>query len=142
MVAAADEDIVAILASLALFSDLSRAQLQAVTHRMDEEWFAEGQRIVRQGFSGTGFYLILDGEAVVHIDGAERARLARGDFFGEISILLDEPPVGDVIATRPLHCLVLPRAELSEWLVATPEVAFRMLQAEARRVRAADRWRG
>ena len=138
---ATDEDIVDILASLSLFSDLSRPELEAVTHTMEEEWFAEGQRIVRQGLSGTGFYLVLDGEATVRIDGEERARLARGDFFGEISILLDEPPVGDVVAARPLHCLMLPRAELSAWLVSMPSVAFRMLQAEARRVRAASRWR-
>lgn len=138
---AAGEDVIDILASLALFSDLSRAQLDTVVHTMDEEWFPEGQRILRQGFSGTGFYVILDGEAVVSIDGQDRVRLARGDFFGEISILLDEPPVADVIALRPLHCLVLPRTELSDWLTAMPSVAVRMLQAEARRLRAANRWR-
>jgi cGMP-dependent protein kinase len=138
---AATEDIIDILASLALFSDLSRAQLDTVMHTMDEEWFAEGQRILRQGFSGTGFYVILDGEAIVRIDGQERARLSRGDFFGEISILLDEPPVADVIALRSLHCLVLPRAELNDWLTAMPSVAVRMLQAEARRVRTANQWR-
>jgi CRP/FNR family cyclic AMP-dependent transcriptional regulator len=138
---AAGEDVIDILASLALFSDLSRAQLDTVVHTMDEEWFTEGQRILRQGFSGTGFYVILDGEAVVSIDGQDRVRLSRGDFIGEISILLDEPPVADVIALRPLHCLVLPRTELSDWLTAMPSVAVRMLQAEARRLRAANRWR-
>lgn len=138
---AAGEDVIDILASLALFSDLSRAQLDTVVHTMDEEWFPEGQRILRQGFSGTGFYVILDGEAVVSIDGQDRVRLSRGDFFGEISILLDEPPVADVIALRPLHCLVLPRTELSDWLTAMPSVAVRMLQAEARRLRATNRWR-
>ena len=138
---AAGEDVIDILASLALFSDLSRAQLDTVVHTMDEEWFGEGQRILRQGFSGTGFYVILDGEAMVSIDGQDRVRLSRGDFFGEISILLDEPPVADVVALRPLHCLVLPRAELSDWLTAMPIVAVRMLQAEARRLRAANRWR-
>ena len=140
-VAVTDQDVVDILASLSLFSDLSRAQLQAVAHTMDEEWFPAGQRVVRQGFSGTGFYLILDGEAVVQVDGQDRATLARGDFFGEISILLDEPPVADVIAARPLHCLVLPRAQLADWLLSMPSVAFRMLQAEARRVRSAGRGR-
>ncbi|HSJ44820.1 MAG TPA: cyclic nucleotide-binding domain-containing protein [Euzebyales bacterium] len=138
---AAGEDVIDILASLALFSDLSRAQLDTVVHTMDEEWFPEGQRILRQGFSGTGFYVILDGEAVVSIDGQDRVRLARGDFFGEISILLAEPPAADVIALRPLHCLVLSRTELSDWLTAMPSVAVRMLQAEARRLRAANRWR-
>jgi CRP-like cAMP-binding protein len=72
-VAATDKEIVDILASLSLFSDLSRPQLEAVTHTMEEEWFAEGQRIVRQGLSGTGFYLILDGEATVRRNGKKVA---------------------------------------------------------------------
>lgn len=135
------DDIADVLASLTLFSDLSRAQLDTVVHTMDEEWFAEGQRILRQGFGGTGLYVILDGDAVVRIDGDDRAHLSRGDFFGEISILLDEPPVADVVALGPLHCLVLPRDELRDWLLGLPTVAFRMLQAEARRLRSADQWR-
>ncbi len=108
---------------------------------MDEEWFSEGQRILRQGFSGTSFYLIIEGEATVKIDGEERARLGRGDFFGEISILLDEPPTADVIALSPLHCLTVGQAELRSWLMSTPEVGYRMLQTELRRLRTANRWR-
>jgi CRP-like cAMP-binding protein len=34
--------------------------------------------------------VILDGEAAVVVDGTERARLGRGEFFGEISIILGE----------------------------------------------------
>jgi CRP-like cAMP-binding protein len=128
-------DIIDTLASFALFSDLSGPQLDTVIHSMDEQWFSEGQRILRQGFTGTGFYVILDGDATVRIDGQDRARLQRGDFFGEISILLDEPPTGDVVAIRALHCLVLPRTDLHAWLQEWPTVAFRMLQAEARRLR-------
>jgi CRP/FNR family cyclic AMP-dependent transcriptional regulator len=128
-------DIIDTLASFALFSDLSRPQLDSVIHSMDEQWFSEGQRILRQGFTGTGFYVILDGDATVRIDGQDRARLQRGDFFGEISILLDEPPTGDVVVLRALHCLVLPRTDLHTWLQEWPTVAFRMLQAEARRLR-------
>lgn len=135
------DDIADVLASLTLFADLSRAQLDTVLHTMDEEWFPEGQRILRQGFSGTGLYVILDGDAAVRIDGEDRAHLSRGDFFGEISILLGEPPVADVVALGPLHCLVLPRADLRDWLLGLPAVAFRMLQTEARRLRSAGQWR-
>jgi CRP-like cAMP-binding protein len=126
------------LASFALFADLSRPQLETVIHALDEHWYSEGQRILRQGFSGTGFYVIVDGEAAVRIDGGDRARLSRGDFFGEISILLDEPPVADIVALGPLRCLVLARTDLYEWLRDLPTVAFRMLQAEARRLRTAN----
>ncbi len=135
------DEIVNSLAGFALFADLSRPDLEAVAHTFDEEWFNQGQRILRQGFTGTGFYVILEGEAGVHIDGTQRARLSRGDFFGEISILLDEPPTADVLALTPLRCLVLPRSELAPWLTSQPSVAFRMLQAELRRLRNANRWR-
>lgn len=135
------EEIVEILSSFALFADLGRADLQAVSHTFEEESFSEGQRVLRQGFSGTGFYLILQGEAAVVIDGHERTRLARGDFFGEISILLGEPPNADVTALTPLICIVLPGNQLTEWLAAKPMVTLRMLQAEVRRLRATSRWR-
>ncbi|MDR7549459.1 MAG: cyclic nucleotide-binding domain-containing protein [Armatimonadota bacterium] len=135
------DDIVEIMAGLALFADLTRPQLQAVAHTFEEEWFEEGQRILRQGFSGSNFYVILDGEAAVRIDGETRATLGRGDFFGEVSVLLGEPPTADVVALRPLRCIALAGPEIEHFLVSYPRVMFRMLQAQARRLRNANRWR-
>jgi CRP/FNR family cyclic AMP-dependent transcriptional regulator len=74
------------------------------------------------------------------IDGTERARLSRGDFFGEMSILTDEPPTADVVATSLLRCLIIPDNELKEFLLRQPSVMYRMLQIEARRLRAANVW--
>ena len=135
------DEIVEALASFSIFSDLNQADLQSVAHTFDEESFPEGQRILRQGFGGTGFYVILQGEAGITIDGTERSHLGRGDFFGEISILLDEPPTADVTAVSPMRCLVLPRDQLAQWLASKPMVTLRMLQAEVRRLRAASQWR-
>ena len=80
-------EIVESLAQLALFADLTRPQLEGLTHSFEEEVFAQGQRVLRQGLSGSAFYIIVEGQAAVVIDGTERARLARGEFFGEISAL-------------------------------------------------------
>ena len=135
-------DVLESLAQLTLFADLSRPQLESVVHTFDEEVFAEGQRVLRRGLSGSGFYVILEGEASVRINGSERSRLARGDFFGEISALTGEPPSADVIATSLLRCLVVPAPQLTEFLLERPRVMLRMLQAEARRVRSANEWRG
>jgi CRP-like cAMP-binding protein len=135
------DEIVDVLAGMALFADLSRPKLEAVSHTFEEEWFPDGQRILRQGFAGTGFYVVLDGEAAVVIDGEERARLGRGDFFGEISVLLGEPPAADVVAAGPLRCLHLPGPELEAFLTSHPNVTFRMLQAEARRLHTTLGWR-
>jgi CRP-like cAMP-binding protein len=58
-----------------------------------------------------------------------------------VSILLGESPIADVVAMRPLRCLVLAGNRTEEFLIAHPRVMFRMLQAQARRLRAANRWR-
>src|SRR5947207_7396754 len=105
----ADQDaIVDAIGSFAIFADLSTPQLAMVAHQFEEAYFGEGQRILRQGLTGSGLFIILDGECSVQVDGQERARLARGDYFGEISILLGESPVADIVALRPVRCLVLP----------------------------------
>jgi CRP-like cAMP-binding protein len=130
------------LARLSLFADVAHPQLEALAHSFGEEVFAEGQRVIRQDVTGSGFYVILDGDAKIVIDGQERARLSRGDFFGEISILTDEAPTADVIATSLLRCLIIPDNELKAFLVKQPSVMYRMLQIEARRLRAANVWNG
>jgi CRP-like cAMP-binding protein len=135
------DDIVDALAGLSLFADLGRPQLAAVAHTFTEESFPTGQRILRQGFAGSGFYVILDGEVAVRIDGEDRARLGKGDFFGEMSLLLGEPPVADVVATSSLRVLHLGGPDLKAFLESYPPVMYRMLQSVARRLRNANRWR-
>ena len=129
------------LARLSLFADLTHPQVEALAHTFSEEVFSEGQRVIRQNMAGGGFYVILEGEARVVIDGTDRARLTRGDFFGEVSILTDSLPTADVIATTMLRCLTIPNNELKSFMVRQPSVMYRMLQIEARRLRAANVWR-
>ena len=129
------------LADLALFADLSWPELDAVAHTFDEEAFGAGGRVLRQGLSGSGLYIVLEGVASVHVDGTERGRLGRGDFFGEISVLLGEPPSADVRADTLLRCLVVPGPMFEQFLLEHPRVMLRMLRAEARRLREVDRWR-
>ena len=133
------QEILDALAGLALFSDLERPQLQAVADTMSEEAFPAGQRILRQGFSGAGFFVILDGEVTVRVDDGDVARLGKGDFFGEISLLLGEPPVADIVATGTVQVLQLAGPDLRAFLLAYPTVMYRMLQAVSRRLDRANR---
>jgi CRP-like cAMP-binding protein len=128
------------LAQLALFADLRWPELEAVAHSFEEDVFGEGQRVLRQGLSGGAFYIVLDGEATVLVDGSERAHIGRGEFFGEISALTGDLPTADVRAETLLRCLVIPGSELESFLLAHPQVMLRMLQAEARRLRDSNRW--
>lgn len=133
------DELVDTLAGMTLFADVGRVRLEEVAHTFVEDSFPAGQRVLRQGFSGTGFYVILDGQVAVRIDGTDRATLGKGDFFGEMSLLLGEPPVADVVALGPLRVLQLGGPDLEAFLKRHPEVMFRMLQSVARRLRTANR---
>lgn len=136
-----EQELIDTLSGLTLFADLTRPQVEQVAHKMTEESYPQGQRILRQGFTGTGFYVIVDGEVAIKIDGEERARLSKGDFFGEMSILLGEPPVADVVTMRQLRVLHLGGPELEKFLRDYPTVMYRMLKTVALRLRNASRWR-
>jgi CRP-like cAMP-binding protein len=134
-------DIVERLAGLALFADLTPAQIAWIAHRFDEEVFAAGDRILRTGLSGSGLFVIVEGKAVVRIEGTVRVKFGPGDVFGEIGVLTGEPPNADVEAVTMLRCLQIPGAEAEGFLVEFPRVMFRMLQAEARRLRNTTEWK-
>ena len=109
--------------------------------------------MLREGFVGTGFYVVLSGEAdwLVHGKQVDRSatlsglpkplRLRRGAWFGELSVLLGEPAISDVIARTDVHLLVLPGHDFKAFLFRFPKVMFRLLEGECRRLRDPERWR-
>jgi CRP-like cAMP-binding protein len=130
-----------VLARLALFADVPPAQLEAIAHRFDEEVFPEGERVLRKDLKGSGLFVILHGEAVVRIEDLEVTRFGPGEFFGEISLLTGDPPVADVVALTMLRCLVIPGPDFERFMIENPRVLYRMLQAEARRLRTTTEWK-
>jgi CRP-like cAMP-binding protein len=132
---AVSTDLVESLSRLSLFADLSRPQLQAIAHEYGDEMFADGQRVLRRGLSGSALYVVLEGDAVVRRGEAELNRVGPGEVVGEISALLGEPPSADVLASGLLRCLVIPAPQVEPFLLEHPTVLLRMLKSEARRLR-------
>jgi glutaminase len=134
------DDVVNTIAAFSLFADLTGPQLEEVAHLFDESFFGQGERILRQGVSGSGFYVILEGTAGIRVDNVDRSSLKAGDYFGEISCLLGEVPVADIVAETPLRCLVLPAAQLEGFLTRHPRIMSRLLQGEARKLKNTTKW--
>ncbi|HEY6115585.1 MAG TPA: cyclic nucleotide-binding domain-containing protein [Candidatus Dormibacteraeota bacterium] len=134
------EELADVIAGFALFADLSTPQREHVVDVFGEQWYADGEKVLRQGLSGSGLYVILDGSAAIRIDGVDRATLRAGDYFGEISCLLGEAPTADIVAIGPLRCLVLSVSQVEPFLKANPTVMYRLLQGEARKVRTTTKW--
>jgi len=134
------DDVVNTIAAFSLFADLTGPQLEEVAHLFDESFFGQGERILRQGVSGSGFYIILEGTAGIRVDNVDRSTLKAGDYFGEISCLLGEVPVADIVAVTPLRCLVLPAGQLEGFLTRHPRIMYRLLQGEARKLKNTTKW--
>src|SRR5258705_6680342 len=95
------DEIADAIAGMAIFVDLARPQLIGVASRFEEAFFPQDSRVLRQGLTGSGFYVILDGEADVVAGGQKLPTLARGDFFREGSVLLGEPPPAHIRGPPP-----------------------------------------
>src|SRR3954449_10376640 len=132
------EDLLESVRRLALFADLDREELAHVVSMLTEVSFREGEWVVRRGDTDVGLHVIVEGEVGVVLDSEELATLPQGSFFGEISALLGEPAVADVVSRGPLRCLFVPERSVERFLVDNPRVMLRMLQTEARRLRTTD----
>ena len=134
------EELVETLRTSTLLMGLARSDLEAIAETFEAHAAADGDVILQQGSVGAGFGLVIDGQAAVQMDGEERTRLGRGEPFGEISAVLGEPAMADVVALGPLRYLLLPREQTKEFLTDHPELCFCLLQSEARRLRDPGRW--
>jgi CRP-like cAMP-binding protein len=101
-----------------------------------ERSFADGEAIVREGDPGREMFVIKAGAAIVRRKaGGEVARLGRGDFFGEMSLLESLPRDADVIANGPTTVLVIGPGALLVLLRRDPSFGLELLQSLSRRVR-------
>jgi CRP-like cAMP-binding protein len=89
--------------------------------------FEPGDRVIWQGKSAEGLYLIASGEvAVVHADASGDstvvARLGPGEVLGEVAMVLRRPAIADVVAHHPTITLFLPHERFLEAVRAHPRV--------------------
>ena len=127
----------ALLDAVPLFSSLSKRQVNSIAATAVERTYKPGETIVKQGDKGIGFYLLLDGTADVLKTGSKVASLAKGQFFGEMALLDEQPRTAEVRASTAARCLVLSRWEFWGVVGKDPEVIRALLTETVRRLRSA-----
>jgi CRP-like cAMP-binding protein len=126
----------ALLREVGLFREVDDEGLAAVAAKSTVIAFEAGRTIVRQGEVGTGFFVIAAGRARVVRDGRTIAELGPGQFFGELSLLDQQPRIAHVVAETPVDCLALASWDFEAILASQPGVALAILRGVARRLRA------
>jgi len=94
----------ALIAQVPMFAELDRQQLEAVANLLKPRFSVPGELLIHEGDRGDSMYFICSGEVEVHAAG-KSIKLARGDFFGEMALLLAQPRQANVTALS--YCLLL-----------------------------------
>jgi len=132
-------DIAALLGRAPIFASLTDRQLRSLAKSAKVIAYPANTRVVKQGEPGIGLYLLLSGEAEVRQGARSLARLGPGQFFGEMTLLDEQPRSADVVTLQPSECAVLSRWEFWGFAKAEPEVLQGVLKEMARRLRETSR---
>jgi CRP/FNR family transcriptional regulator, cyclic AMP receptor protein len=128
-------DRIELLRRVPLFSDLERRELGELAESLKERTFRAGETVAQEGQGAVGFFIIEDGEARVSVRGDERGRLGPGDYFGEIALIAETERTATIIAETELRCLGMTFWDFRPFVEANGTVAWKMLQALAKRLR-------
>ena len=138
-VAPAPRDAQGALQRVPFFADLDHRQARQVARLLKQRHFEQGETVIREGSGAAAFFVIDSGEAAVSIDGAFVRTLGPGDHFGEIALIDGGPRSATVTATTHLVCYGLTCWEFQPLVERSGAIAWKLLQALARRLRAAER---
>ncbi len=137
-VALTDEQKATLLSDVPLFAGISAESMSRLAAVAGEQEFAAGAFIVRQGQVGTGLYVIVAGSVRVE-RGADDvlATLNAGDFFGELSVIDQQPRNANVQAAEPTTVLAVASWDLLALLEQDSALSLNLIKGLVVRVRAA-----
>jgi len=115
------------LRGIDLFRPLSDDELSLAASRFRQLHYAAGERLIEEGSSGEGFFVIDRGEVEVSKQIAAKrrtlARLMEGQFFGEMALLTGELRTATVIALTDVDVFTIDKAGFHDVLVKNPAIA-------------------
>lgn len=117
------------LASIDLFSSLSKRERSEIASRADELDILEGTHLVREGEFAYEFFVVEEGEAEVLRGGEHVASLGPGDFLGEMGIVTRAPRNASVVARSPMRVLVMSEQDFRGIAQMFPPVADQIREA-------------
>lgn len=133
-----------VLQIIPLFSNLSSAQLQSIGAHAAMRVYEKGDVIVQQGEVAQSLHVLVAGQVKVYMRNEENREviintLSAGEFFGELPMFDQEPRSASVAAIERCHVQTLSYAKFQKILDASPDIARRIMEALAARLRHADR---
>ena len=132
-----------VLRRVPLFAELSEAEIARLGDIARERGYPKNSVILFEDDPGDALYVVVTGLVKVVLIGEDGREvilsvIKEGDFFGEMSLIDDQPRSAHVIAMEDSSLVVLRREDFQHRIREAPGVALGMLKAMSRRLREAD----
>jgi CRP-like cAMP-binding protein len=132
-----------VLRRVPLFVELGEAEIARLAEIARDRSYPRNSVILFEDDPGDALYVVVTGLVKVVLIGEDGREvilsvLKEGDFFGEMSLIDDQPRSAHVIAMEDSSLLVLRREDFHKGLREAPGIAVGMLRAMSRRLREAD----
>jgi CRP-like cAMP-binding protein len=137
-VAGSKRELADLLTEVGLFSKCTKRERQTIARHAQTAELPAGVDLVHEGEDGDALFIILEGEASVHHDGVEVARVGHGSYFGELAILDGAPRSATVVAATDVKVAVLGIRMFRTLLRELPDLAEQLLVGLAGELRKAN----
>jgi PAS domain S-box-containing protein len=138
------EELFELLRKILIFSKLDSDSLGAIVPLFKKRTYHHGDVLFRENTFGDKLYIIIDGEVEItkrEKIGEETTRLAlrrKGDIFGEMSLLDEEPRFASAKAAKETQVLELSKSNFLTMLSDNPLVAYQIMRVLSSRLRQSD----
>ena len=122
------------LSTLEIFAGLTGKQLQFVASNLDEATVHSGEVMIREGRYNDTFWIVLEGDVELTVDGRARELVRRGGIVGLPSMFTGHEANANVVALTDVRALVASHAQFNS-LIGDPEIEIRFKAAMFDRLR-------
>ena len=129
------KDVIAVLKNVDIFNSLPDLVIEDLGSKMIISDFISETKIIVQGEKGSSMYVIFSGEVKVHDKEFTIATLVAGGFFGEFSLLDDEPRSLSVSTSKPSLIGNIQQTDFYSVLNKHPDITKNIIKVMLKRLR-------
>lgn len=118
-----------LIRTIPLFAECTARELARVASIADEIDFSEGRRLTKESAPGQEFVVVVEGTAEVRQGDQVVNRIGAGEFVGEIALVTGQPRTATVVATSPVHALVIEGHAFQRLLAEAPDIRAKVERA-------------
>lgn len=126
--------------AIPLFAEVDDQHLEQIADASVVRTFKRNSIVITEGDRSSSLYVILSGEVKVFVSDSVGNinivnRLGPGDYFGELSLIDEEPRSASVEAISRCQISILARSHFIQYIEQHPGVAISLLKGMGRRLR-------